>query len=45
MLRLEARNSEVPIERKPPSIKTRLRTGPAYTELKGLVKREGLHTV
>jgi lipoic acid synthetase len=45
MLRLEARNSAVPIERKPPWIKTRLRTGPAYTELKGLVKREGLHTV
>src|SRR5580704_9789129 len=45
MLRLEARNSQVPIERKPPWIKTRMRTGPAYTELKGLVKREGLHTV
>src|ERR1017187_446931 len=45
LLRLEARNSQTPIERKPPWIKTRLRTGPAYTELKGLVKREGLHTV
>jgi lipoyl synthase len=45
MLRLEARNSEVPIERKPPWIKTRLRTGPSYTELKGLVQRERLHTV
>jgi lipoic acid synthetase len=45
MLRLEARNSEVPIERKPPWIKTRLRTGPAYTELKQLVRSEGLHTV
>src|ERR1041384_8122873 len=45
MLRLEARNSQVPIERKPPWIKTRLRTGPAYTELKTLVRREGLHTV
>jgi lipoic acid synthetase len=45
MLRLEARNSQVPIERKPPWIKTRLRTGPAYTELKQLVRREGLHTV
>jgi lipoic acid synthetase len=44
-LRLEARNSEVPIERKPPWIKTRLRTGPEYTELKQLVRREGLHTV
>src|ERR1022692_3252581 len=45
LLRLEARNSQTPIERKPPWIKTRLRTGPAYTELKSLVKREGLHTV
>jgi lipoyl synthase len=45
LLRLEARNSQVPIERKPPWIKTRLRTGPAYTELKHLVRREGLHTV
>ncbi len=45
MLRLEARNSQVPVERKPPWIKTRLRTGPAYSELKDLVRREGLHTV
>jgi lipoyl synthase len=45
MLRLEARNSQTPIERKPPWIKTRLRTGPEYTQLKALVKREGLHTV
>ena len=45
LLRLEARNSQTPIERKPPWIKTRLRTGPAYMELKSLVRREGLHTV
>ena len=45
MLRVEARNSLVPVERKPPWIKTRLRTGPAYTELKALVRGEGLHTV
>jgi lipoyl synthase len=45
MLRLEARNSQTPIERKPPWIKTRLRTGPEYTQLKDLVQREGLHTV
>jgi lipoyl synthase len=45
LLRIEARNSQVPIERKPPWIKTRLRTGPEYTELKQLVRREGLHTV
>jgi lipoic acid synthetase len=45
LLRLEARNAAVPIEKKPPWIKTRLRTGPEFTELKALVKREGLHTV
>jgi len=45
MLRLEARNSQTPVERKPPWIKTRLRTGPEYTALKQLVRREGLHTV
>jgi lipoic acid synthetase len=45
LLRIEARNAETPIERKPPWIKTRLRTGPQYTELKSLVHREGLHTV
>jgi lipoic acid synthetase len=45
LLRLEVRNAEVPIEKKPPWIKTRLRTGPEFTELKALVKREGLHTV
>ena len=45
LLRIEARNSQVPIERKPPWIKTRLRTGPEYTALKDLVRRQGLHTV
>ncbi|MGH8892177.1 MAG: lipoyl synthase [Actinomycetes bacterium] len=45
LLRLEVRNSETPIERKPPWIKTRARMGPEYQELKSLVKREGLHTV
>ncbi len=45
LLRLETRNSETPIERKPPWIRTRARMGPAYTELMGLVRREGLHTV
>src|SRR5262244_3518293 len=44
MLRIEARNSQVPVERKPPWIKTRLRTGPEYTALKDLVRRQGLHT-
>jgi lipoyl synthase len=45
LLRLEARNSQTPIEKKPPWIKTRARMGPEYRELKGLVRREGLHTV
>ena len=45
LLRLEARNAATPIERKPPWIKTRLRTGPEYTALTDLVQREGLHTV
>jgi lipoic acid synthetase len=45
LLRLEVRNAETPIERKPPWIKTKLKMGPEYKELKALVKREGLHTV
>jgi lipoic acid synthetase len=45
LLRLEVRNAEVPIERKPPWIRTRLRTGPEYTALHKLVAEEGLHTV
>jgi len=45
LLRLEVRNSETPIERKPPWIRTRARTGPHYTELKSLVRSGGLHTV
>ena len=45
LLRLEVRNTQTPIEHKPPWIKTRLRTGPEFTELRALVRREGLHTV
>ena len=45
MLRLEVRNAQTPIERKPPWIKIRAKMGPEYTELKSLVRREGLHTV
>ncbi len=45
MLRLEVRNSETPIEKKPAWIKTTARMGPEYRELQALVKREGLHTV
>ena len=45
MLRLEVRNAETPIERKPAWIKTRAKMGPQYRELQGLVRDEGLHTV
>jgi len=45
LLRLEVRNAETPIERKPPWIKVKARMGPEFTELRGLVQREGLHTV
>ena len=45
LLRLEVRNSETPIERKPEWIRTRAHTGPQYSELKGLVRSGGLHTV
>ena len=45
LLRIEARNASVPIERKPEWIKTRANMGPQYTQLRSLVAREGLHTV
>lgn len=45
LLRIEARNAEVPIERKPEWIKTRAKMGPEYTQLRSLVVNEGLHTV
>ena len=45
MLRLEVRNAQTPIEKKPSWIKTRAVMGPEYTALKSLVKSEGLHTV
>jgi len=45
LLRIEARNAAVPIERKPEWIKTRAIMGPEYTALRSLVAKEGLHTV
>ena len=45
LLRLEVRNAETPIERKPEWIKTTARMGPEYQQLQALVKGEGLHTV
>ncbi|MDR7235123.1 lipoic acid synthetase [Agrococcus sp. BE272] len=45
MLRIEARNAETPIERKPAWIKTRARMGPQFRELQELVQAQDLHTV
>ena len=45
LLRIEARNAQTPIERKPEWIKTRAHMGPEYTKLRSLVAKEGLHTV
>jgi lipoyl synthase len=45
LLRIEARNAETPIERKPPWIKVKAKMGPEYTHMRGLVQKEGLHTV
>lgn len=45
LLRLEVRNAETPIERKPAWIKTTAKMGPEYRQLHSLVKSEGLHTV
>ena len=45
LLRLEVRNAQTPIERKPAWIKTRAKMGPEYIALQSLVKQEGLHTV
>ena len=45
LLRIEARNTQTPIERKPEWIKTKAVMGPEYTKLRSLVATEGLHTV
>ena len=45
LLRIEARNAQTPIERKPEWIKTKAKMGPEYTKLRSLVVKEGLHTV
>ncbi len=45
LIRIEARNAQTPIERKPEWIKTKAHMGPEYTRLQTLVKTEGLHTV
>jgi lipoic acid synthetase len=45
LLRLEVRNSRIPIEKKPEWIRARARFGAEFTSLQQLVRREGLHTV
>jgi lipoic acid synthetase len=45
LLRLEVRNAQTPIERKPAWIKTKAKMGPEYRQLQNLVKSEELHTV
>ena len=45
LLRVEARNAQTPIERKPDWIRTTARMGPEYTSLSSMVKTAGLHTV
>jgi lipoic acid synthetase len=45
MLRLEVRNAQTPIEKKPEWIRTRAKMGPAYSALRSLVGDQQLHTV
>ena len=45
LLRIEARNSETPIENKPGWIRTKAKMGPEYRDIKGMVQSGGLHTV
>ncbi|PPF47686.1 MULTISPECIES: lipoyl synthase [unclassified Rathayibacter] len=45
LLRLEIRNAETPIERKPEWIRTKASMGREYLQLQSLVKSEELHTV
>ena len=45
LLRIEARNSQTPIEKKPEWIRNKAKFGPEYTKLRALVTNENLHTV
>ncbi len=45
LLRVEAKNAETPIERKPGWIKTTAKMGPNYRDLQEIVNRGELHTV
>ncbi|WOO98493.1 lipoyl synthase [Micrococcus terreus] len=45
LLRIEQRNSQTPVERKPAWMKAKVQMGPEFAELKRTVKSSGLHTV
>ncbi|GAB47852.1 lipoyl synthase [Mobilicoccus pelagius] len=45
LLRVEARNAETPIERKPSWIRTTAKMGPEYAAMNKRVSGQGLHTV
>ena len=45
LTRIEIRNTETPIERKPEWIRTRVKTGPEYSAMRERVLDKGLHTV
>jgi lipoic acid synthetase len=45
LLRLEVRNQQVPTEKKPPWIRTTVKMGPEFRDLKNLVETKDLHTV
>ena len=45
LLRIEALNAAVPIERKPPWMRISVKTGPEFERIRDLVQSEDLHTV
>ncbi len=45
LLRVEARNAQTPIERKPEWIRTKAKMGPNYNDLQKIVRTGDLHTV
>lgn len=45
LLRIEAKNAQTPIERKPEWIRTRAKMGPNYSDLQKIVRTGDVHTV
>ncbi len=45
LLRIEARNTQTPIERKPPWIRTTMKMGPEFHDMRNRVAGASLHTV